>query len=223
MASPDPEQGPSAPTVIGVLGGIASGKSAAARLLAGPGGLVLSADEIAHEVLRSEEVRALVEEHFGREVLDAQGRPDRAALARLVFDPDSGERARRLLEDWTHPRVRARILERLREARAAGVPRVVLDVPLLLENDARHGWTRLCDFLVFVDVPLEERERRAQRTRGWPEGELGRRESLQLPLSQKQRRADFVLPNHGSLEELEHGVTRILQRMARASSGLPKR
>ena len=68
---------------------------------------------------------------------------------------------RRRLEGWTHPRVRATISPRLREARAAGIPRVVLDVPLLLENDPEHGLVEACDVLVFVDVPLEERRRRA--------------------------------------------------------------
>ncbi len=213
MAPPDPESGPPAPLILGILGGIASGKSTVARLLAGPEGWVLAADKLAHEVLDTPEVTELVRAHFGDTVLDAEGKVDRARLAARVFDPAQGAEARELLEGWTHPRVRARILERLREARAAQVPRVVLDIPLLLENDAQHGWTRLCDALVFVDVPLDERERRAQRTRGWTSGEVGRRESFQLPLSQKQRRADYVLPNHESLQELERRVAGLLEKL----------
>src|SRR6185503_16340812 len=120
--------------VLGVLGGIASGKSAAARLLAGPDGVVISADELAREALDSPAVLARVRERFGDQAVGPDGRADRGFIARIVFDPERGRAARSELEGWTHPLVRARIAERLSAARAAGVPRVVLDVPLLLEN-----------------------------------------------------------------------------------------
>ena len=219
MTSVDPPS-PNAPRadrartlVLGVLGGIASGKSTAAELLAGPDGLVLAADRIAHEVLASDEVTALVREHFGEAVLGPDGRPDRAALAARVFDPAHGEADRRRLEGWTHPRVRATISTRLREARAAGIPRVVLDVPLLLENDPEHGLVEACDVLVFVDVPLEERRRRAA-TRGWDVDELARREALQLPLAEKRARADHVLQNDGDLAALAARVDALVATLA---------
>ncbi len=199
--------------VLGVLGGIAAGKTRVAELLAGEAGAVLSADALAHEILRSDEVTALVRARFGDAVLDPRGRPDRAALARLAFDPVNGASARRALEGWTHPRVRARILEDLSEARARGIPRVVLDVPLLLENDADHGLTGLCDALVFVDAPLEIREARARSSRGWPPGEVARREGTQLPLDAKKERADFVVPNLGTPADLERAVEALLQRL----------
>lgn len=201
------------PRILGVLGGIASGKSAVARLLAGQEGLVLSADALAHAALDSAEVRARVRARFGAEVLGPDGRVDRAALARLVFAPGAGAAARAELESWIHPLVRDRIHARLEEARVAGVPRVVLDVPLLLENDAQHGLARLCDVLVFVDVPDDERDRRAQRERGWAPGEVFRREATQLPLADKARRAHHVLKNHRGLPELEHAVQELLARL----------
>src|SRR5688572_10924643 len=188
--------------VLGVLGGISSGKSTAARLLAGPEGVVISADELAREALDSPAVLARVRERFGAEVVGPDGRADRAALARLVFDGERCEELRRELESWTHPLVRARIEERLSAARAAGVPRIVLDVPLLLENDAQHGLGRLCDVLVFVDVHAAERERRARRDRGWKSGEVARREATQLPLSEKKKRAHHILSNNQGLGEL---------------------
>jgi len=199
--------------VIGVLGGIASGKSTVAALLAGPDGLVLSADRIAHEVLASPPVVERLRERFGEEVLDASGAPDREALARRVFDPVEGPAHRRALEGWTHPRVRATISRRLEEARAAGTPRIVLDVPLLLENDAEHGWVEACDVLVFVDVPLEERRRRAAE-RGWSRGDLERREAAQLPLDQKRARADHVLRNDGDRATLEERVRALSSTLA---------
>lgn len=204
---------PARPFVFGLLGGIASGKSTAGRLLAGPDGLVLSADEIAHEVLASDELAELVRSEWGPAYLGPEGRPDRRALAALVFDPERGAEARRKLEGWTHPRVRARILGRLEEARRAGVPRVALDVPLLLENDAQHGLVARCDALVFVDAPDDARERRARRKRGWEPGEVARREAAQLPLAEKRARADLILPNDARPQDLERAVARALERL----------
>ena len=200
--------------VIGILGGVASGKSTAARLLAGETGIVLSADRIAHEVLASPEVTALVRERFGEGALDAQGRPDRARLAALAFEGPGAEEVRTTLEGWIHPRVRATILARVREARAEGVGPVVLDVPLLLENDAQHGFVALCDVLVFVEAPEALREERARRERGWRPGDVARRELAQLPLEEKKRRAGFVLQNQGTSEDLEHEVERVLRELA---------
>ena len=222
MTSPDPPPGdapiadsplPRPTVVLGVLGGIASGKSRVARILAGESGRVIDADELAEEVLGLPEIVGRIRERFGEGCLDPEGRPDRKALAALVFDPKTGDEARRALEGWTHPLVRARILERLREARAAGIPCVVLDVPLLLENDARHGLVKQCDALVFVDADLPARDRRASHARGWPPGEVARREATQLELDEKRKRADVVVPNNGSPEELARAVEDALHRL----------
>jgi len=200
--------------VFGILGGIASGKSRAAQALAGPQGLVLSADALAHEALETPGVIERVRGEFGPQAIGADGKPDRAALARLVFEDQGAGNARRLLESWIHPLVRATILARLGEARAAQVPRVVLDVPLLLENDAQHGFVSLCDALVFVEVDREERERRAQENRGWAVGEVTRREAAQLPLDQKRARADHILNNDGTPQDLQRHVDALLSKLA---------
>lgn len=206
VTDPAPDPAPSsapesrpATLVLAVLGGIASGKSAAAGALAGADGTVVAADALAHEVLAQDEVAALVGEHFGPEALGPDGRPDRATLARVVFaDPER----RRILEGWIHPRVRATIRARLDEARLRGVPVVVLDVPLLLENDSESRLASECDALVFVDAPAAERDRRAVRDRGWSPGDVARRERAQLPLEAKRARADHVLANDGTTEAL---------------------
>lgn len=204
-----------APLVIGVLGGIASGKSEVARLLAGEAGVVLDADRCAHEVLASSEVAELVAEHFGAECLDAQGRPDRRALAEQVFsDPER----RRLLEAWIHPRVRARLGADLERAVAEGRPMVVLDVPLLLENAAETGLVERCHALVFVDAPAEQRVARARERRGWGPGELAAREALQLPLEQKRARANWVLSNAGDLESLRLAASALRQKLLAGGS-----
>lgn len=202
---------PPDPTVFGVLGGIASGKSAVARALAGPDGLVLDADHMAHEALASEEGRRRLVERWGAEVLDPDGRPDRKRIAERVFGAPA-ELA--WLEGWIHPAVRVRMHAELEAARAAGVPRVALDVPLLLEHDDRHGLVERCDALVFVDAPAAVRDERARRTRGWPAGELARREALQLPLETKRARAHHVIENHGDLAELSAAVASLLAARA---------
>ncbi|MFT5289214.1 MAG: dephospho-CoA kinase [Planctomycetota bacterium] len=222
--SSSPDEAPSGGSgtlVIGILGGIASGKSAAGTLLAGPDGLLLSADSIAHGILVTPEVTALVLERFGPGALDANGKPDRTALAKRVFDPHEGPEHRRALEGWIHPRVCETIWSRLRAARAAGVPRVVLDVPLLLENDHKHGWVDACDHLVFVDAPQGERQRRTL-DRGWDRDELGRREAAQLPLAEKRARADFVLPNHGDLPALGEHVQQLLSTITNNTGSGPR-
>ena len=126
---------------------------------------------------------------------------DRALLAQQIFaDPEK----RRQLEGWIHPAVRATIADELKGARDSRVPLVVLDVPLLLENEAEHGLVAECDALVFVDTPAEDRESRARQTRGWDEREVARREAAQLPLEQKRSRATHVLDNSGSRHALVH-------------------
>ena len=205
-----PQSSRPGPLVLGVLGGIASGKSRVAKLLAGDVGRILDADKLAHEALDSAEIQPQVLAAFGQDLLGAEGKIDRQRLGERIF-ADPG--ARKQLEDWIHPVVRARIRAGLDEARSLGLPRIVLDVPLLLENDAEHGLAALCDLLVFIDSPLDEREARARERRGWKAGEVARREATQLPLLKKRARADFVVENYGSLDELAASVAQILEEI----------
>lgn len=207
--SPHPSDPHTAP-VIGVLGGIASGKSHVAASLARSGGAVIDADELAHEILASNEVTALVVDEFGEAALGSDGRPDRGALAELVFS-DAGKRER--LEGWIHPRVRAKIQAALDEAKARNTGPVVLDVPLLLENDAEHDLVSQCDHLVFVECDLDTREQRATASRDWSPGEVARREQSQLALSEKQARADHTIVNRGSLEDLDRAAELLREQL----------
>lgn len=195
------------PFVFGVLGGVASGKSAVAKALAGPEGAVVDADLEAHAVLREPEVVAEVRAAFGEGVLGPDGGVDRTALGAVVFrDPE----ARARLEALTHPRIRANLRARLEAARAARVPRIALDVPLLLENDARHGLAAECDALVWVETDPAVRSARAAATRGWSAGEVARREAAQWPAAAKRARARHVVQNNGTLEDLRREVERVL-------------
>lgn len=193
--------------VIGVVGGIASGKSTVARLLSGPAGVVIDADRIAREVLEAPETRRELARVFGPGVLAPDGRPDREALAARVF---ASAKDRAALESFTHPRIRARIQAALDDARARHAPRIVLDVPLLLENESEHGLAAQCDALVFVEADETLRDARAASVRGWPAGEVARREAAQLPLAEKRARADQVIENRGDLAALERAVASVL-------------
>lgn len=178
-----------------------------ARLLAGERGVVLDADAEVARLYADPSMRAKVAEALGPAVLAVDGQIDRQELARAVFnDP----KARARLEALTHPEVRRRLQEALRTARAAGVARVVLDVPLLLENEGEHALAGECDALIFVDAPLEQRDRRALSSRGWKSGEVARREALQLPLEKKRARAQHVLRNDGDAASLSRAVESLL-------------
>lgn len=205
--TPPPRATPGRPRVYGVLGGIASGKSQVARLLAGADGVLVDADAIARDVLASDEVRAELVRAFGPASVGAGGKPDREWLAQRVF-ASPAERAR--LEALTHPRIRDRIRTALEDAARRGVRRIVLDVPLLVENEAQHGLLSRCDELWFVDAGLESRDARARATRGWKAGEVERRERTQRPLAEKRALAHVILTNEGSLAELETAVSRAL-------------
>lgn len=195
---------PATPVVIGIVGGIAAGKSAVAERFALHGLWPVDADRIARATSELPEVLAEVEAAFGPSAVTG-GRLDRAALAARVFaDPA----ARTRLEAILHPRIRATIREELDAARTAGHS-VLLDVPLLFEN----GLFQLCDHVVFVDAPEPVRQARA-RTRGWADGELARREQAQLPLAEKRARAGFVVDNGGDRAAMAAQVAAILQQLA---------
>lgn len=194
------------PVVIGLVGGIGSGKSTVARLLAEFGAVVSDSDTEAKNVLRQPDVRDLLAARWGRQVLDARGEIDRAAVAKIVF-ADSAERA--YLESVVHPRLHTRRQAALAAAAAAGASAFVIDAPLLFEA----GVDRECDTVLFVEAPLEQRLARVRSTRGWPAEELSRREAAQLPLDEKRRRSGYTVANSGSETDLRRNVRSVLDKI----------
>lgn len=186
--------------VIGLLGGIASGKSSVARLLAERGLRVLDADAEARRVVRLPAVREALSARFGADLHDAEGQLDRALLAQRAF-ADPGATAD--LNAIVHPAVRRALLDGLD---AAGDDPVVLDVPLLLEAEPL---AERVDVWVFVEAPAAARDARAA-DRGWAADERARREARQADLATKKRRATHRLENHGSIEDLGAQVDALL-------------
>lgn len=185
---------------IGVLGGVGSGKSTLARLLGQRGLLVLDADAEARAATEQPDVLAALAERFGKDLIGADGSLDRPALAERAF---SDEASTRDLNAIVHPETSRRLAERLK---AAGDRAVVLDVPLLLESSLAG----LVTLWVFLETSEELREQRIA-SRGWPEGERARRESRQIDLQSKRSRADHILENTGSIDDLERQVDALLE------------
>ncbi len=200
--------------VFALIGGVASGKSEVARCFARRGAVVIDADLEGHAVLKDPAVKNELRLAFGNEIFDADGNVARDKLAAAVFG-NEGRIA--LLNGITHPRIRERTAAKL----AAGIvdpnaKAVVLDISLLLESGAYEGkYTAL----IFVDCDEDIREDRAISKRGWPEGELQRRQAHQLDLEVKRNRADAIIDNNGPVADLEPQVEIIWRRYFGDMSG----
>lgn len=190
--------------VIGLTGGVASGKSSVARAFeARHAGVVVDADLAARAVVEpGTEGLAAVVAHFGPEVLAADGRLDRAALRARVFG-DAGQR--QALEALLHPRIRAWMLA---HAEAAPTHYVVLDIPLLAEGGGRATWPML-DRIVVVDVPVTVQRARLMARDGVDAALAERMIAAQATRAQRLALADDVIVNLGSLADLDAAVGRL--------------
>jgi dephospho-CoA kinase len=195
--------------VIGLIGGIGAGKSRVANAFAERGAKVLDADAIGHALLEQTPAREQVIERFGARILDREAPADgpprihRRALGAIVFEQPA---AMRDLESILHPRIRKTFLRAIdRAVRSRKEKAIVLDAAVLLEA----GWNDLCDTVVFVDAPREQRLVRLKAQRGWSPETLSAREQAQWPLEQKRRLADHVLPNDADPAALDAAADRL--------------
>ena len=189
--------------VIGLTGGIGTGKSAVSRLLRNKGVTVIDADEATRAVQASgsEGLRRLVGE-FGPSILAPDGGLDRARLAAIAFaDPE----ARQRLNAIVHPMVREWMADRQIEAEARGEAYVVLDIPLLFESRGATG----LDDVILVYAPEELALRRLVEQRGMPEEEARARIAAQMPIEDKRPLARHVIENTGTLKELRDRTDRV--------------
>jgi len=188
--------------IVGLTGGIGSGKSAAAGIFRALGINVVDADWAARVVVEpGQPALAEIAEHFGADVLLEHGALDRARLRGLVFD-DPAERA--WLEQLLHPLIRAEILRALE---ASESPYAILESPLLLEAGQDQLVARVC----VVDVPEELQVQRASARDGSDAAQIRKIIAAQLPREERLARADDILDNAGGFESLK-GQVRELHR-----------
>lgn len=192
---------------MGLAGGVGSGKSCVAEILSELGAGVIDSDALSHQEINHPEVKDVLCRWWGSEVLSPDGGVNRHRVGAIVFaDPVQ----RHKLEALLHPRIAVRRMDMTAAyEKNPRIRMIVLDSPLLYETDL----DLLCDAVIFVDAPQEARVARTEATRGWPEGELLRREKLQQPLDMKRARADYICENKSSLSDLRRQVERIFAQI----------
>lgn len=201
--------------LIGLTGGIGTGKSTVSSMLRELGASVIDADEAARAVVEpgTEGLREIVEE-FGPSVLTPGGSLDRPRLAAIIFnDPDR----RRRLQEITWPKVALWMAERTQEACTGGANVVVHDIPLLFENPARRG---VYEKTIVVYAPAEVALRRLVE-RGMAETDAQARIAAQMPIEEKKQLADVVIDNSGALEATRAQVERVWTEITTEGSSVP--
>jgi len=193
--------------LVGLTGGIASGKSTVAKILGRLGAAIVDADVLSREVVAPghdgwKEIVAT----FGREVLQPDQTLDRQKLRTIIFN---NPEARKKLEAIIHPRVRALAEQRIREHGDAGFVVVVYEVPLLFEGNL-HEWLRPV-ILVACDVNIQRQ--RLQERDGLDATVAQKHIDAQMSLEEKRRLADYVIENDGSLADLESQVRAVLAKI----------
>jgi dephospho-CoA kinase len=193
--------------IIGIMGGIGSGKSTIARMFGELDCLVIHSDEQVQQVYQDPVVIDQMRKWWGGSVLQPSGQLNRKKVSDIVFtDPTQ----RRKLEELVHPHV-ARLRDKQMEEAANNpqIKAIVWDTPLLFEAGLRQQ----CDAVVFVDLPLPQRLERVARSRGWNEAELRRREFSQWPLDKKKEISDYIVDNSADADHVRGQVREVLFRI----------
>jgi dephospho-CoA kinase len=188
------------PPIVGLTGGIGSGKSTVANMFRDLGITVIDADRLARDVVApgSDGLSQIVD-HFGDDVLTQDGALDRAKLGSIVFDdPDK----RRELERITHPLIGAAMMQRAAEAGQSGEPWVIYDAALLVENGLEDAFHRL----IVVALDRDTQMQRVMARDGLDPDDVAKRIDAQMPLEEKVAVADIVIDNGGTLEETKQQV-----------------
>jgi dephospho-CoA kinase len=194
--------------LIGLTGGIASGKSTVATILKQLGATVINADELSREVVQpgNEACKEIVGT-FGADILQSDQTLDRKKLRTMVFNSPE---ARKKLEAIIHPKVRALAEERIRELAAAGCSIIVYEVPLLFEGQL-HLWLRP---VILVASDINTQKQRLRDRDHLTDIEAQQHIDAQMSLDEKRKLADYVIENNGSLDDLGHQVKSILEMIA---------
>ncbi len=193
--------------LLGLTGGIASGKSTVATILRRLGAAVINADELSREVVQPEQdAWKEIVTTFGPSILQEDKTLDRRKLRKIVFD---NLEARKKLEAIIHPRVRALAERRISELAASGSSVIVYEVPLLFEAQI-HLWLRP---VILVACNIETQRKRLLERDHLTELEAQQHLNAQMSLEEKRKLADYIIENDGALEDLEQQVRTVLQKI----------
>lgn len=193
--------------VVGLTGGIGSGKSVVSRMFRELGATVIDADQLAREVVEpGQPAFAAIRERFGEQILLPDGGLDRKKLGAVVFEDEA---ARRDLNAIVHPEVAALAARRMQEAAEAGAELVLYDVPLLYEN----GLDRMLPTVIVVRVSPQVQRARIRARDGLSDVEIEQRIAAQMPLTEKVARADHVIDNDGTLEATRRQVEALYPKL----------
>jgi dephospho-CoA kinase len=169
----------------------------------------IDADQIGHETLQLHEIKNAAQNRWGNRVFDPNGELNRKKLAQIVFNTsETGQEELRFLNFLVHPHITQKIEDQIRQYSESECRLLILDAPLLLENN----WVKRVHRLVFVDVPRSVRLARTQK-RGWTQEEFDAREQKQLPVEEKRRSADWIIDNSGKLDDTLDHVKEIWQNL----------
>jgi dephospho-CoA kinase len=193
--------------VIGLTGGIGTGKSTVARMLAQLGAAILDADAIGKSVVEEDpEVLHELQQEFGQDIVDDDGRLKRQELGHRIFgDLQKVERLNRIV----HPHLIARLKQEEEKALRSGAPLVVVDAALIYEADLEEHFSHI----VVVTASLPQRLERVRKRDEFTDEQIMQRIQSQIPIEEKEKHADTVLRNDGSVEELEKSVHELFQRL----------
>jgi dephospho-CoA kinase len=193
--------------LVGLTGGIASGKSTVAEILKRQGAAIINADVLAREVVEPDrQAWTEIVNTFGTAVLQPDRALDRQKLRAIIFDdPD----ARKKLESIIHPQVRALAEQRIREHAAAGYAVIVYEVPLLFEGNLQE-WLRP---VILVACDVDTQRNRLQSRDNLSAAQAQKHIDAQMSLEAKRRLADYVIENNGSLEDLKRQVQAVLEKI----------
>ena len=189
--------------ILGIIGGIGSGKSTAATLFQQAGAKLICADDIGHHILLSSSVKKAAQERWGLAVFGEDGEINRQKLAAVVF---ANEKELAYLQSLTHPLIAEEVHRQRLEHEQNGVQICLLDAPLLLEA----VWDHFVDQIIFIEAPAEVRWHRV-KNRGWSQTEWHQREAAQWTVEEKKRRAHVVLDNSGDPEHIRTQVEALLR------------
>lgn len=192
--------------IIGLTGGIASGKSTVAAMLESYGLPIIDADVIAREVVEpGEKAYKEIVQAFGEEILLSDGHLDRKKLGSIIF---RDEEKRRQLNTIVHPAVRAEMKKQAEDLQQAGYPTIVMDIPLLIESNLLH----MVDKVLLVYVSPETQQIRLMRRDQSKIEEASHRINAQMPIDDKKAYATEIVINEGSIEETEKQLKKVLEK-----------